>query len=50
MGNKRKSDDEKLQPLSIALPGWLRDKVRQQKGYNKLIEKLLIDYFKKEGK
>jgi hypothetical protein len=48
MGGKRKPEELKKVPVSIALPKWMVDKLRTIKGYNRLIEELLNEHFKKE--
>jgi hypothetical protein len=49
MGRKPIPEDEKIKTITIGLPGWIIKRLKGISGYSKLIEKLLIDYFRKNS-
>lgn len=50
MGGKRKPDKLKLSRITIVIPKWQVDRLRDIKGYNKIIEKFLDEYFSGQWK
>lgn len=48
MPRKRLPDDERKEIFSIRLQKWIIDRLRQETNYNSIIEKLLLNYFKKK--
>ena len=49
MGRKPVPDDLRKENLNIVLPRWQIDKLKEIRGYNKIIEKLLEEFFKSEN-
>lgn len=48
MGRKRLPVSEKKETITFRFPNWLITEIKKVKGYNSLIEKILIAYFGKK--
>jgi hypothetical protein len=47
MGGKRLPEGERKEPLTVHIKGKLKDEIRKIPGYNRIIEKLIEEYLKK---
>lgn len=50
MGGKRKNENDRKLNITFRLSKSVIDSLRQIKGYNRLVEELLIKYFKDNNK
>ncbi|MGC5328966.1 hypothetical protein [Brevibacillus sp. SYSU BS000544] len=48
MPKKLVPKDERKENFTIRLPNWLILKIRSHKGYTRIVEKILVDFFNNE--
>lgn len=48
MGAKRKDENDRRERVTISMPKWLADKLKENKNYSKIVTEYLLTIYKKD--